>query len=177
VLAAVGVVVIVGFVIGGLFLSNGGDPKTKPKPVASATVPPKAPAPLKFTVSSYTTSGDGFRDKGNVWDTHTYKTTKFGNLKPGVGLVLDLGSAKEVTSVSFNAETGPMKVELHSADAMPTGTSGGKIVGEATTANGKTVLDASKGGKHQYWMIWVTELGPTRKAVISGISAAAVPAP
>jgi hypothetical protein len=161
-------VVVAGLAIGGVILNNDGrDPKTTPKPVASATVPPKPPAPLKFTVSSYTTSGDGFEDKGGTWDTATYKTVKFGNLKPGVGLVLDLGSAKEISSVSFNAETGPMTVELRSADEQP---SGGDRVGGSEQADGKTELDGSKGGKHQYWMIWVTKLGPSYKAVVSDIS-------
>ena len=31
---------------------------------------------------------------------------------------------------------------------------------KAGDASGTTTLDASKGGKHRYWVVWVTELAP-----------------
>ena len=172
VLVGVGVLVIAGLVVGGIYATRG-KPEAKTPTVVATTPAAVKPVEAKFVVSSYTTNGTGFDDRGSSWQTQTYRSATFGNLKKGIGLVLDLGSAKELTSVSFDAETGPMTVELHASDDKPAGLSGGKIVGAAETADGKTKLDASKGGKHQYWMIWVTKLGPTYKAVISDISATA----
>jgi hypothetical protein len=130
------------------------------------------PVALKPEVSSYTTSGTGFEPDGRAWATQTYNSVTFGNLKPGVGLILDLGSAKDVASVSFTAKTGPLTVELLSADEKPADLSGWKDAVKATSAPGatKTTFDASEAGKQRYWMIWVTKLGPDRKATISGIS-------
>jgi hypothetical protein len=171
-LVGVTVLVIIGLVVGGIFWKNG-RPENKP-PVVTAPKATPTPTVVKFSVSSYTTNGTGFRDKGSTWETQTYTSRTFGNLKKGVGLVLDLGSAKELTSISFNAESGPLTVELHSADEMPAGQSGGELVGKAISATGETALDASKGGKHRYWMIWVTRLAPSNQAVISDISVSAV---
>jgi hypothetical protein len=174
--AAVAVLLVAG-VVGASLLGDKDDEKTSTKPQVSATAV-AAPVDVKsFTVSSYDPkpNGEGFRDKGDFWDTNIYADSNFGGLKPGVGLVLDLGSAKQVASVTFKAQTGPLTVQLRSADDKPVGKSSGKAVGGTVQADGKTKLTASNGGKHQYWMIWVTNLGPTKKAIISNISVLASP--
>jgi len=168
--------VIIGLVIGGILLKNG-QSENKPPAVAKPSATAK-PVVLKFSVSSYSPNGTGFTDKGSTWTTQTYTTATFGNLKEGVGLVFDLGSPKQLTSVTFNAETGPLTVQLRSADQKPVdqnpvGQSIGSAVGGSVQATGDTELDASKGGKHQYWMIWVTKLGSPKQAVISDLSVSA----
>ncbi len=141
------------------------------------TAPPKAkPVDVEFEVSSYAPSGDGFRDDGGTWTTATYTRPNWGNLKEGGGLVLDLGSAKEINEVSFDAGSGPITVQLRSADSVPSGSSKGKAVGSLSKASGKTTLDGTKGGKHQYWMIWVTDLGPPKKGEISDLKVTALEA-
>ncbi len=148
-----------------------------PKPTVTAA---PASEDAKFEVSSYdpAVGGSGFRPKdgGAFWDTATYNSETFGGLKKGVGLVLDLGSAKAVTSVKFKAQTGPLTVQLRSADDKPSGSANGSSASKTVqTTTGETELKTTKGGKHQYWMIWVTNLGPTKKAVISDISVSAAP--
>ena len=102
---------------------------------------------------------------------------KFGSLKPGLGLVLDLGSARGVSSVEFDAGTGPLTVELRSADQMASDISGYAAVGKSISATGSTKLTAPGGGKHRYWMIWVTALGPSAGGYSASISDIAVHAP
>jgi hypothetical protein len=170
-LAGVAIAVIAVIVVVAIVLNSAGDgkppPVAAPKPSATA-----APQKLDPEISSFDPAGDGFREKGQTWDTYTYNTVQFGNLKKGVGLALDLGSAKALDSVTFTTTTGPMDVELRSADKKPLKVSDWDVVdGSSDSASGETTLDASKGGKHRYWMIWVTKLGPPRKAVISDVSA------
>jgi hypothetical protein len=124
----------------------------KPTAVQSVQVEPK--------VSSYSPSGTGFRSKDGTWTTQSYKSAKFGGLKDGVGLVLDLGAAREVSSVEFNAGTGPLTVALRAGDDAGD-VSGYTAVGDSSSASGSSKLTVPNGQKpHRYWMIWVTELAP-----------------
>jgi hypothetical protein len=175
-LIALATVVIIGLVIGGILL-KGREPDHKPPAAAKPSATAK-PVVLKFSVSSYSPKNNGFKERGATWKTETYKSATFGNLKEGLGLVFDLGSPQQITSVNFNAVSGPLTVQLRSTDQQPVdqnpvGQSIGSAVGGSVQASGETKLDASKGGKHQYWMIWVTNLGPTNQAVISGLSVSA----
>ena len=124
-------------------------------------------ATFEAKVSSFTTVGSGFDPDGAGWKTQTYTTPQFGNLKPGVGLVLDLGEPQNVTEVDFTTTTGGLTVELRSADEKPGRLADWDKVGSATTANGATALRAE--GKHRYWMLWVTRLGAGNKAQIDQV--------
>jgi hypothetical protein len=138
-----------------MFLRNGGGADGKPAATASA-------APLSATVTSVDPSGgSGLRQQGEQWRTQTYRTAAFGNLKPGVGLLLDLGAAHSVQSVSFDAGPGPLTVELRAGDAASRSPEDFTAVGSPTTAAGATTLDGRSGGSHRYWMVWITELAAT----------------
>ena len=131
----------------------------------TAAPAPSSAAPsavrIDATVSSLDPSGgSGFEQRGEDWRTQTYRTAAFGGLKPGVGLVLDLGSARAVTSVTFEARTAGSTVSLRAADDAPTSDAGLGPVGAEVTASGRTVLDGSSGGAHRYWVVWVSGLGP-----------------
>ena len=102
--------------------------------------------------------GSGFRKDGDSWRTQSYASATFGNLKPGVGLVLDLGSARVLSAVTLDAVTGPLTVELRTGDGPPTSATSLAKVGAAAQATGATTLPATAGGSHRYWMIWVTGL-------------------
>jgi hypothetical protein len=179
-LVGLAVLVVIGVIAAVLFWpeSKQQDEAKAPAVIVKPTTEP-TPVDVNVKITTYTTSNEGFRDKGGFWDTNTYNTSEFGGLKPGAGLVLDLGSAMKIDSVTFNAKSGPLTVELRSADdrpidQTPVSRSGGKVVGDSTSATGKTTLDGSKGGKHRYWMIWVTNLGPTKKGIISDVSVTAM---
>jgi hypothetical protein len=145
--------------------NGGGDAAAStPKPTAAAV------SELKPTITSYAAVGSGFRHDGSAWDTQRYNTPEFAGLKDGVGLILDLGSPASVSAVSFDAGSGPLRVELRSADSRPGSITGWTKVTSNSSASGQTTLDGSKGGKHEYWMIWVTRLGSDNKATISDIT-------
>jgi hypothetical protein len=149
----VAIVVAVGLVLHNRAGTNAKATTHKPAAVAAVEVKPTK-------ISSFSPHGTGFRSKSDSWTTQNYRSATFGGLKPGLGLVLDLGSARAVSSVEFDAGTGPLTVELRSADQEASNISGYAAVGKSTSASGSTKLDGSGGGKHRYWMIWVTTLGP-----------------
>jgi hypothetical protein len=139
----------------GVFLARHPLGTAAPTPSASsATV--TAPA----TITSFDPSGgSGFREEsGSTWRTQTYRSATFGNLKDGVGLLLDLGSAREVTSATLDVEGGPIAVELRAGDQRAASGGGYQRVANADSASGPTTLTPKDAGKHRYWLVWVTRL-------------------
>ena len=87
----------------------------------------------------------------------TYRTADFGKLKKGVGLVLDLGDARGVEEVRFTSDGAT--VQLRAADSTAQFADGYRAVGKDTVARGATTLPGDGGGRHRYWMLWVSRLG------------------
>ena len=130
-------------------------PSTSPSASAKAKV-------LTASVSSVDPSGgSGLRHQGGRWQTQIYRTADFGNLKPGVGLLLDLGSPHSVSSVRFDAGPGPITVQLRAGDQASSGPASFTATGSSTSAHGPTTLDGMPGGKHRYWLVWISQLAAT----------------
>jgi hypothetical protein len=168
------VLVLVLIVVAALaFVNRGsGDAPTTLAPTPSATVA-AAPVTVKLSGASgidFTHKGTSFTEKKTgSWESQTYNNSNFGGLKPGIGLVLDLGSAQAVTSVSFSAGSDKYTADLRAADTAASELDGYKQVGDSTTASGSTSFKVSTSAKHRYWLIWVSNLGPTNHAAISNI--------
>ncbi|MCE0539067.1 hypothetical protein LWF15_26560 [Kineosporia rhizophila] len=166
------VVLVIGGLVGGVLYSNRGpDDAAKnagasvaPTPSASATQAAPTVA-LNFEASSFAERDSGIEVKGGgVFKSEGYNAQDFAGLKDGVGLMLDLGSAKKVSSVSFDVGGAPVTVGLRAGDEYTSSDLGAfskKVVpqGEKT---GKVTFDASSEGAHQYWLIWVT--GPALRS-------------
>jgi hypothetical protein len=131
------------------------------------------------TITSFDPSGgSGFRkESGSTWRTQTYQSAVFGNLKDGVGLLLDLGSARQVATVTFEVVGGPIAVELRAADERAASAGGYQTVAKADSASGPTTLTPKGAGKHRYWLVWVTRLGSQDGGYRAVISNPAVTAP
>ncbi|WP_338897210.1 protein kinase family protein [Streptomyces sp. TG1A-60] len=93
------------------------------------------------------------------WQTDHYASTDFGRLKPGVGVVLDLGKVQEVgkvtvsfvgdTSVELRAASGDSRTEPASFDSYA----------KVTEGSGTTVtLKPGETLKARYLLVWLTEL-------------------
>ncbi|WP_405659943.1 serine/threonine protein kinase [Streptomyces sp. NBC_00079] len=93
------------------------------------------------------------------WQTDYYLSANFGNLKSGVGIILDLGKVQPVgkVTVSFVGDT---SVELRSASA----DAGAKPVTfssytKVASGSGTTVeLKPGKSVKSRYLLVWLTKL-------------------
>ena len=125
---------------------------------ASAAATPTATTQITVTSFDPKKGGSGFRKEGDGWQTQSYTSATFGNLKPGVGLVLDVGSAQSLSAITVEAVNGPLTLELRAGDSPPTSATSLQQVGGPAQATGSTTLPAGSGGSHRYWMIWVTGL-------------------
>ncbi|MFF7775666.1 protein kinase family protein [Streptomyces tanashiensis] len=137
------------------------DEKPAPsKPVAIASAQDFDPPPGgngEEYPESVANAFDG--DPSTFWHTKNYTTANFGNLKSGVGMVLDLGSAQKVGSVDLSF-VGITKVEVRTA---PDGASSAPSTAEGFTTqaqgSGSDVkLKLSKPVTTRYVLVWLTEL-------------------
>ncbi|MFG2882947.1 protein kinase family protein [Streptomyces sp. NPDC048297] len=109
------------------------------------------------------------RDIGNVydnstatyWETSFYRSPQFGKLKPGVGVILDLGKVQQVGKVTVTF-LGQTSVELRAAnaDAGSQPTSFDAYTKAAGGSGTTVVLKPGKSLETRYLLVWLTELPP-----------------
>jgi hypothetical protein len=94
-----------------------------------------------------------------TWTSELYNTAQFGNLKKGVGLLLDLGQPTSVHQVTIDLATGPVNVTAYAATSPSL--SQATVIGSATAANGRVQLKAATTmPQSQFIIIWFTSLAP-----------------
>lgn len=97
-------------------------------------------------------------DPATAWSTLTYRTSpSFGNLKPGVGLLLDLGNPQQVAGVTLASTLPGATVEIR------TGGSAGEALDDFGlaadgTVQGETELTFDEPVEARYVLVWVTGL-------------------
>jgi serine/threonine-protein kinase len=151
-------------------LTGGSGPTTATPAQASATPPAAAPA-APVTVAGVALFHRGGSDDdhpedvrlaadGNpatAWTTQRYATPTFGNLRPGVGLVFDLGSPVAVTRFRLTL-TGPgAAAQVHA------GSDPGRLLTAATVAGHASApaswqVTPKAAVKARYWLVWFTRL-------------------
>ncbi len=99
-------------------------------------------------------------DPASFWNTDGYYSAKLGGLKSGVGIILDLGEAQQISAVDVSFLGGRTSVELRTASAEataePTTLDGFTKVSEGSGSN--VSLKPSKPVKARYVLVWLTEL-------------------
>ncbi|GLH95237.1 protein kinase family protein [Phytohabitans aurantiacus] len=113
-------------------------------------------------------------DDNTGWAPYSYKTANFGNLKPGMGVLINLGQPRTVSSVTVTLSHPGASAELRSGDSDPGATSAGddaivksyqrvgeeqfeKYDGTKMVFNG---FDPDK--KYQYLLFFITEMPATQ---------------
>ncbi len=111
-------------------------------------------------------------DPSTYWETERYYDAPSLN-KPGVGLVLDAGKPVQLHQLGFSTATPGLTAEILAGDSS-TGPFLGDVVGasQVVPSNGQ-VRYTITGGKHRYYVIWITRLGPgpTHTAQINTVAA------
>jgi len=97
-------------------------------------------------------------DPATAWRTMTYNDQLGpGGLKTGVGLVLDLGEAQEVSQVDLTLVGAPTGVSLYVEDSPPTGVRDlTPVTSTEVRARQRLTLDEPVSGR--YVVVWLTEL-------------------
>lgn len=191
--AVIAGVLLAGVVTSAVVLGGGDDPAGADQQITGADAgadsseeEPEIAAPTEATIteddirvvdpptgSRNNTEGVELVVDGNAstgWSTATYyNDPKFGNLKPGMGILIDLGEAREVTSVRVQMTSAGATVGLLAGDEDPGDSSEGDqaIVDDFTVLaepveDADTNIELQAGGQStRYLVVWVTELPPT----------------
>ncbi|MGI9156399.1 MAG: protein kinase [Marmoricola sp.] len=103
-------------------------------------------------------------DPTTTWQTLTYRgRPTLGGLKPGVGLLVDLGSVQSIGSVAVNLVGTPTNLSLYAAptsSAAPTGIEGQKLVATKDGAGEQVMLTPVSAVRARYVVVWLTSLPP-----------------
>jgi hypothetical protein len=179
-LAAVVVLGIVGFVVGRQIGSVPGtaQPTFPAAPsVTGSAAPAGSPIALQHVAAFDPPPGDGTENDDEVplaydgstataWQTERYSSADLGGLKTGVGLLVDLGSIRHVSTVQLDLTGGTTGVQLRAADASSTALAGYPVVASASGTTVTLTVDAS----HRYWLVWLTSLPKTDGGYRGGIA-------
>jgi hypothetical protein len=112
---------------------------------------------------------------GTAWRTVAYTTPAFGGLKPGVGLILDLGEAATVRQVKLRlpdeGSTIQIRTAVGGATRAPATLSGYALAATATGAGKEETIRFTAPATTRFVLIWITQLppgpGPTYRGGIS----------
>ncbi|MFI5834377.1 protein kinase family protein [Micromonospora sp. NPDC051300] len=200
---ALGVAGLLAVALVGLFIGinvlgggDGGDkePVSQPSSSAPATgggsAEPAAPAARKLTIQDVRIIDPKSKDRAEVrdaekvidgddedgWETQTYKNNgKFGGLKDGMGIWIDLGAPHTVKSLQATLSSGGAAAELRTGppgvtgDFPSTSKGDGQLVAAYPSVIGQPFESSDSGTnmifngfdparKYQYLLFWITEL-------------------
>ncbi len=152
-----------------------------PTPGQSANTAALTPLPLS-SATSFDPMGDGSENQsetpnaidGNpatAWYSETYSRANFGGLKPGVGLLVDAGTAVSPRQVEVDFVAPGATYEIRAADTAASSLDGftTKGTGDATGAASSTVA-ITDSAAHRYWLVWLTKLPPVSDGFKAGIA-------
>ena len=103
---------------------------------------------------------------GTDWYTQTYATPEFGNLKQGLGLVVDAGHAVKLGTLTVNTPTPGFTAQIKAGSSQNgpfTDDSPPETVGATTTFH-------LTGATARYYVVWITRLPGGGKAEISEVT-------
>jgi hypothetical protein len=124
--------------------------------------------------------GDGVENAGAVpntidgdpvtaWDTERYDTSRFGGLKTGVGLLVDLGEPVAVRQVELGLRPGT-DVELRVGDAVGASADELPVVASVEDSEAVARLVPPEPVTARYLLVWITRLPPDEGRFRTGIS-------
>ncbi len=167
------IMLLAGGAIAGGILSLGGS-KGKREPGTSGGGVPVALA----GVSGYDPQGTGGEhdadapmatdgNTGTFWKTESYRSSEFGGLKDGVGLVVDAGAAKKLARLTVTSDTPGFTAQVRSGNAPS-----GPFVADSSSrvVNGRTTFTLNR-QSGRYYAIWITQLPPGGVAHVNEVTA------
>jgi serine/threonine-protein kinase len=116
----------------------------------------------------YTASNATDGNPATYWDTERYASPEFGNLKLGLGLVLDAGSAVRLASLTVHTPTPGFVAQIRAGDS----SSGGFAADSNTLPISSSTTTFTLNGKTaRYYVVWITRLPPQGYVRISEVTA------
>lgn len=174
-LAAVCAIALVGLLASSLLGSGTDNTGLPPGPgtagTPSYTTVPPGPVGI-ISTTMYDPAGDGMENPGEVglaadgdprtaWQTLQYKrNAAFGNLKPGVGLIFDLGRSAKIRAVRIQTNEQGTNLEVRVGNAAGLPLSGYRVVGRASQIGATTEIPLDGSATGQFYLVWFTRLAP-----------------
>lgn len=104
-----------------------------------------------------------------AWRTQIYRTTDLGKLKPGVGLLMDLGTARKVSAVHLALLGNGTSVELFESDSEPANEKAMVLAATQSGAPSDVTLRLATPTAARYWVVWLTKLPASGTGFQGGI--------
>jgi hypothetical protein len=109
-------------------------------------------------------------DASTSWSTYEYRgSPAFGNLKDGVGLLLDLGSAQNLAAVTLTTSTPGATVEIRTGDSADGGLDAFDVAADGELQD-ETELAFDEPVSAQYVLVWITGLVPSTDGFAADIT-------
>ena len=175
-LAAAGAVALVWFLVGGKATDPGASTSPSASASSSASNVPTGQVIKLAGAKDFDPFGDPPEENpdeaGNAidgkpdtaWTTLTYRgRPTLGGLKPGVGLVVDLGSIQNIGSMRLDLDGSPTDVSLYAAPTnaqQPTSLDGLKEIAQQDAAGEQLQLKPRSAVRARYLVVWLTSLPP-----------------
>ncbi|MFJ9148703.1 protein kinase family protein [Streptomyces sp. NPDC102270] len=108
-------------------------------------------------------------DTSSYWETKFYEGADFGNLKPGLGIILDLGKVQDIgkVTVTFRGDTS-VELRAASSDASSRPTTFDAYTKVAEGSGTGVPLKPDKTVKSRYLLVWLTKLPLTEEGTYRG---------
>ncbi len=124
-------------------------------------------APVTAQLTSFDPAGGGAEhedevplltdgDPATAWTTEGYDTAAFGNLKPGVGILVDLGQPVAVAEVRLDGMAAGQDLQLRTAESRPTGIDATTEVAAVTDAGAAASLTPPEPITTRWLVVWLT---------------------
>ena len=97
------------------------------------------------------------------WSTESYQDRDVGGLKPGVGLVLDLGAPKLVDRVEVDSPDSDWSAQIYTSNSVPATLAGWgppSFIGAGLGTSAQLTLQPPT--RARYVLLWITNLPPNR---------------
>ena len=133
--------------------------------------PPDAAASFRpQVVEDFDPAGDGAEhpdevrlaadgDPATEWTTEDYEESLQVLGKPGVGLLLDLGSARAVSGLALTSSTPGMSLEIRAADVRAEDAAAFDLIDEVEpdewSEQGRVEIEL-EAAEQRYWLLWIT---------------------
>jgi eukaryotic-like serine/threonine-protein kinase len=106
-----------------------------------------------------------------VWDTETYNSGLEGVGKRGTGIYVDAGSPISARRLDLVTPTPGFGAEVHAANEVPDSLDGWTRVGSRADVGETEEIDLDTAGQDfRYYLVWIVELPPANKAIISELT-------
>jgi hypothetical protein len=105
-----------------------------------------------------------------MWRTQIYRTADLGKLKPGVGLLMDFGTAQKVDAVHLILVGSGASVEVFESDSAPANEKAMSLAVAQDGAPSDVTLRLTTPTTARYWLVWLTKLPAAGTGFQGGIA-------